>query len=229
MQIMKLFYFKSTRKPDFQNVKKFDYEKYWEERGFTLRSKLMEREYVFFDWIPKESRVLDCGCGNSRLLYELKAKKGCKVFGLDISQKVILELEKMGISGRVSDIEKDDFSDLNGFDFIILSEVLEHIKYPEDLIRKLKNHTKSFLISVPNSAFYRYRLHLMFTGRFFTQWAFHPAEHVRYWSHKDFKEWLTSQDVTLEKFKAASGFELKNIWPNMFCADGCYNIKTKVL
>ncbi len=54
----------------------------------------------------------------------------------------------------------------------------------------------------------------------------HPAEHLRYWSHKDFLEWLGAQGLHLEKFKAAAGFELMDVWPNLFCATGCYLART---
>ena len=225
---MRLFYFKNTRRPDFKNVKKFDYNAYWDSRGFTLRTKLMERERIFFNWIRPGSRVLDIGCGNSRLLYELKHKKNCTVLGLDISPKVVGELNRLGVPAKVADLEAGLPADLGRYDYIIASEVLEHLKYPEDLVARLKPLGDRLVVSVPNSAFYRYRLHLMFTGRFFTQWAVHPAEHLRYWSHKDFLEWLGAQGLTLERFKAAAGFELMDLWPNLFCATGCYLARTKI-
>src|SRR3989338_1595932 len=92
-----MFYFHQTRKPDFKNIKKIDYDEYWRKRGFEMRAKLMEREVIFFDWIKNDSKVLDVGCGNSRLLYELKTKKNCDVTGVDFPPLVPEGLSKLGI------------------------------------------------------------------------------------------------------------------------------------
>ncbi|MFA6525928.1 MAG: radical SAM protein [Candidatus Buchananbacteria bacterium] len=227
-KISKRFYFEGARRPDFKNiVRQMDYDGYWRERGFKTRSKLMEREGVFMDWIKSGSHVLDLGCGNSRLPYELKNSKKCQVSGLDVSDLVIDGLKQSGIDGIRANIEDKDFRLVGQYDYIVISEVLEHIKYPEDLIDKIKNNAQYLAISIPNSAFYRYRLGLMFTGRFFTQWMTHPAEHIRYWSHKDFLDWLEAVGLEVLEFKSSNGFYFKDIWPNMFGHQICYLARIK--
>ena len=222
------FFFEGSRRPDFKSVvKQLDYDRYWSERGFKMRSKLMEREAIFLDWIGPSSRVLDLGCGSSRLLHELKERKNCHVSGLDVSSLVIGGLEQMGISVIKADIESADFRLADKYDYVVISEVLEHIKYLEDLIVKIKNNADYLVISIPNSAFYRYRLGLLLTGRFFTQWMMHPAEHLRYWSHKDFLDWLVAQELEVIKFKASNGFHFKDVWPNLFGHQICYLTKVK--
>ncbi|MFA6593804.1 MAG: radical SAM protein [Candidatus Buchananbacteria bacterium] len=226
--IARSFFFEGTRRPDFKNISKhLDYNQYWLERGFKLRSKLMEREVIFLDWINRGAKVLDLGCGSSRLPYELKEKKGCQVSGLDISSLVIDNLKRAGIGGVVADIESPDFHLADQYDYIVISEVLEHIKYPENLIAKIKNSADYLAISIPNSAFYRYRFGLMFGGRFFTQWMTHPAEHLRFWSHNDFLLWLNDLGLEVVKFKSSNGFRFKDVWPNMFGHQICYLVKTK--
>ena len=220
-----MFYFHGARKPDFRNTKKINYNDYWRKRGFELRDKLIERENIFFEWINRYSSVADIGCGNSRLLFELKNKKNCQVYGVDVSPLVIANLKKFGIKGEIKNIEADDFNLDGKFDYLILSEVLEHLQNPEDLILKLKKKAQYLLISIPNSAFYRYRFNLMFKGRFFTQWMFHPSEHLRYWSHKDFLDWLKALGLRPVKCRASNGFFLKNIFVNLFGHQICYLVE----
>ena len=224
-----------TRKPDFRNIKPIDYNTYWSERGFTLNEKLKEREKIILDLIPEKSRVLDVGCGNSRLPVVLKEEKGCDVSVADISTDVLRGYFQYGVKGSVTDLEKISQFQKNftHYDYIVLSEVLEHTKNPEEIIEVLSQFTDYFLITIPNSAFYRYRLHLMFTGRFFTQWVYHPSEHIRFWSHKDFLEWVSAMDLELEKTESSNGFSLfgilpglKNWWPNMFGHQIVYLCKT---
>lgn len=222
-----MFYFKGTRKPDFTKIQKIDYDRFWAERGFEMRSKLLEREEVFFDWVKEASKVLELGCGNSRLLWELKKKKNCDVLGQDISSLAVKGLQKEGIRAEVANIESADFEIKGNFDYIIMSEFLEHLRIPEDLIAKLYHHTRFFVLSVPNSAFYRYRFSLMFKGRFFTQWAMHPSEHLRYWSHIDFLDWLEALNLEVVKCQSSNGFLFKDLWPNMFGHQICYLVKTR--
>lgn len=222
-----MFYFSGSRKPDFRNIKKSNYDDYWRVRGFSMRDKLMARENIFMDWISPGSKVLDIGCGNSRLLYELIQQKKCQVKAMDISLLVVEGLGKEGIPGETVDIESANFSVSGQYDYIIASEVFEHMRDPEILIDKLKVQTKYLVLSIPNSAFYRFRLGLLLKGRFFTQWRHHPSEHLRYWSHKDFLDWLEAMGLEVVKYKASNGFELKHVWPNMFGHQICYLTRVK--
>lgn len=218
-----MFYFKGTRNPDFKNVKKIDYDRYWSERSFEVNKKLKEREIIMLDMIPSGALVIDIGCGNSLLPVKLK-EKGVDISVADASIIVLGGYKKYDIAGKHIDLENiGAYSFDREYDFIILSEVLEHTKNPEEIISTLSSVTKYLLLTVPNSAFYRYRLHLMFSGRFFTQWVYHPSEHIRFWSHIDFMDWLSSLGLVVEKTVASNGFSLfglmpglKNIWKNMF-------------
>lgn len=219
-----MFYFPNTRKPDFKNIKSIDYNHYWQDRGFALNKNLKEREKIILDFIPFKSKVLDVGCGNSYLPVALK-DKGCEITVADVSSEVLKGYSQFNIDGLVIDLEKvSQFeSDLSRYDYVILSEVLEHTKNPEEVIAVLSKHADNFLITIPNSAFYRYRFHLMFVGRFFTQWVYHPSEHLRFWSHIDFLDWLSALYLQLRKSKASNGFTLfglvpwlKDWWPNLF-------------
>lgn len=225
-----MFYFRATRKPNFKNIRFFDYEKYWESFGMKMRDKLREREYIFIDWVKEGSKVLDIACGNSPLLKELKKQKKCEVKGFDVSSRIIEEQKKAGIEVEARDISDKNFRIDENYDYMIASETLEHIAYPEILLENIKPRTKYIIISIPNSAFYRYRLSLFFSGRFFTQWAHHPAEHLRFWSHKDFLDWLEALEFELVEAKPSNGLDIGpikfyNLWPNLFGHQICYLIK----
>lgn len=218
-----MFYFPNTRKPNWREIDSIDYDQYWHQRGFTLNSHLKERESIILNLVEAGSRVLDIGCGSSLLPIKLQ-EKGCLVTVADISAIVLDNFEKFGIATLKLDLENIASQSLGGdYDYIILSEVLEHTTNPEEIISVLKGKTKNLIITIPNSAFYRYRLHLLINGRFFTQWVYHPSEHLRFWSHSDFVDWLQAMDLKLVKFFASNGFslfgclpQLKDFWPNLF-------------
>ncbi|MDO8656998.1 MAG: methionine biosynthesis protein MetW, partial [Nanoarchaeota archaeon] len=178
------------RKPDFSNITEMNYDDYWQKRGWKLNGSLKSREKIMLDIIPTGKKIIDLGCGNSLLPVKLK-EKGCEVFVADISETVLEQYGALDIKGFKIDLEKiKDWKPNTSFDYIILSEVLEHTRNPEQIIKALKPFTNHFLITIPNSAAYQFRYGLMFKGRFFTQWVHHPSEHLRYWSHLDFMDWL---------------------------------------
>ena len=209
----------------------FDYKVYWKNRNVKIRQRLLEREEIFFDWIKPETKVLDIAAGNSGLLASLKKDKMCEVYAFDISQEIVDAQNKTGITAEKRNIALDDFNIADTYDVLILSEILEHLPLPEALMKKIKNKGKFFIISIPNSAFYKFRLQLLF-GRFLKQWIFHPSEHLRFWSHRDFLDWSDSMGFDVVKCEASNGldigpFKFYKYMPNLFGHQICYLLKSK--
>lgn len=217
-------FFPYTRKPDFRNISTLlDYNEYWRDRGFHINGKLKEREVIILEHIPAGATVLDVGCGNSLLPIKLQ-EKGCSVTVGDISTVVLEGYKTYGIKPFEINLENVHQHPLaTTYDYIILSEVLEHTRNPEEIVQELKKHARNFIFTIPNSAFYRYRFHLMFGGRFFTQWISHPSEHIRFWSYTDFVGWIRDMGLELQGSVSSNGFSffgllpgIKNIWKNLF-------------
>lgn len=209
----------------------FDYKVYWENRGVKIRQRLLEREKIFFDWIKPKTKVLDVAVGNSGLLSSLKKEKMCEVYAFDISQEAVDAQNNYGVIAERKNISLDDFNIADTYEVLILSEILEHLPLPEALMKKIASKAKFFLVSIPNSAFYKFRLQLLF-GRFFKQWIFHPSEHLRFWSHRDFLDWVDSMGFDAVKYEASNGFDIGpfkfyKYMPNLFGHQICYLLKTK--
>jgi 2-polyprenyl-3-methyl-5-hydroxy-6-metoxy-1,4-benzoquinol methylase len=111
--------------------------------------------------------------------------------GADISDSCIRFLKTKKIKAfklEINDLNK--IKAISRCDYILMLEVLEHIQYPEDLLRLThKNCKKSIFFSIPNTGYIAYRLRLLF-GRFPVQWRLHPGEHVRFWTLTDLRWWL---------------------------------------
>jgi|SRR3989344_5136025 len=206
----------------------FTYNSYWRTRNARLRSELFSREKIFTEWIPSYSTILDMAAGNSFLPSFLKKEKKAHVTIFDIAESVVFAQRGAGLDARVVDITDPDLRLDVIYDYVVLSEIIEHLAVPERLIGNIRNNARYIIFSIPNAAYYPHRFSML-CGRFLGGWAAHPAEHLRYWSHVDFIDWLAALDLRIIAHKPANGFDLGmrlyRFWPNLFANQICYLVE----
>lgn len=91
------------------------------------------------------------------------------------------------------------------FDYIIITEVLEHIQDPEKVMLAIKNHfNKAIFISIPNAGFFMHRIRLML-GKFpIVMINEHIKEHIRFWTLQDFLYWISYLGFKVDKIMISS-------------------------
>lgn len=104
---------------------------------------------------PKNSFVLDIGCGNG-YISKAAADKGFSVTAMDASEKTINEARTLNphqnINYRVLNATELE-AETSCFDAIICSEVLEHLADPQSLLATLRHCLKEngvLIVTVPN-------------------------------------------------------------------------------
>jgi len=195
-----------------------DYDQYWSLRQGNSEADLRARDVLMARLIEDRSSVLDIGCGSGRFLdYLVHIKKELNVLGLDISKTAIETGRVSGLNCEMADVSSDKFELQGTYDYIIMAEVVEHLHNPESLMLKLKGkYRKALFVTIPNIGYYPHRVRLM-TGSFPVQTVYHPAEHLLYWTVRDFKEWLQQLGYRVDQVIASNGFpRLAKYWPNLF-------------
>jgi len=118
--------------------------------GTHPKHRIMKFHQFFLDNIEKNSLVLDIGCGIGALTYTI-SQKAEKVIACDLNPSSIKyakrNYSRSNIEYLIADATNYEFKE--NFDYIILSNVLEHIKDRKIFLEKLKYLTKCFLIRVP--------------------------------------------------------------------------------
>lgn len=114
------------------------------------KHRIMNYHQFFLDNIEENSNILDIGCGLG-ILAEKIANKANKIVAVDINEKNIAFAKKNNSRDNIiyinADATKYQFEE--SFDYIILSNVLEHIKDRNSFLKKIKNLAKFLLIRVP--------------------------------------------------------------------------------
>ena len=197
-------------------LSKMDYGAYWQFIGEVEGE--VPRIQVICDWVEEGASVLDLGCGDGKLLATLVAQRKVRASGVDISGEALRLAKGRGLTDlRLADLASPDFAIMGEYDYIIITEVLEHIPNPEDVLARVRGRfRRALIVSVPNVGYYTHRIRLLF-GRFPLQWGQHPAQHLRFWTLRDFRWWTELQGYGIIKAVPPQGFPiLYRLWPSLF-------------
>ena len=120
------------------------------EGGLHPKHRLIGYHKFFLDNVSKEDKVLDIGCGNGALTYDV-ARKVKSVTGIDIEPKNIVKANAEHSGPNTIFILGDATRDLSGekFNVIILSNVLEHIEDRINFLKSIRGLASKYLIRVP--------------------------------------------------------------------------------
>ena len=177
----------------------------------------MKQEFkIISDFIEKNTRVLDVGCGDGTLMEYLKNNKEIDIRGIEISKDNSQKCVGKGLTVIEGDAEKDlsQFPD-GSFDFVILSQTLQAFLNPEIVIQELLRVGKKAIVTVPNFGFWRVRLHLLIKGtmpitkNLPDEWYNTPNLHMC--TIKDFYKFCHDREIKLDKALALQNEKISSI------------------
>ncbi len=116
--------------------------------------------------VPPGGRVLDVGCGDGALLETLEAEKQVDGRGIEIRNQRVEACMRKGLSVIQGDADTDlpDFPD-NSFDYVILSQALQNMHRPREVLDQLLRIGRRAIVSFPNLGHWRSRITLLWHGR----------------------------------------------------------------
>ena len=159
---------------------------------------------IISNFIEKNTRVLDVGCGDGILMEFLKKNKEINIRGIEISKNNAQKCVGKGLSVIEGNAEKDltQFPD-SSFDFVILSQTLQAFLDPETVIKELLRIGKKAIVTLPNFGFWKVRLHLLIKGtmpitkNLPDEWYNTPNLHMC--TIKDFYNFCHDRNIKLDK------------------------------
>lgn len=178
-----------------------------------------DHKYIL-QMIEPNSHVLDLGCGDGELLTLLMKYKNCRTTGIEIDEKEIYKCVERGVSVSHGDIDSGlaDYSDKR-FDYVILNESLQEILDPEKVIAEALRVGKKVIVGIPNFCNIVARLQIFFLGKVpVTEglpYTWYNTPNLRFLSIKDFREFCSGRQITIERQLAIGTSKEIFLWPNL--------------
>lgn len=144
--------------------------------------------------VPPATRVLEFGSATGYMSQVLKDRLGCTVVGVEIDRDAAALAEQHTERMIVGDAEMIDYAaELAGeeFDVVLFADVLEHLKEPADVLRRVRPFVAEngvVVASIPNIAHASVRLALL-GGEFrYREWGLLDDTHLRFFTRASIQD-----------------------------------------
>ncbi len=170
----------------------------------------MDLKSIRKDWklieslIKQKSKVLDIGCGEGGLIKQLEINLNAETRGIELDPK----LARLAISSGNKVVQGNAEKDLNqysnqSFDYVILSQTLQAMIKPKDILVELLRIGNKAIVSFPNFGHWKIRTQLMLKGKMpITKglpYTWYETPNIHFFTIKDFQELCRELNIVIEK------------------------------
>lgn len=179
-----------------------------------------ERSDLLKKYIGTGKRILDIGCRDGNLTKHFVS--GNTVTGVDIDSNALLKAkEKLSIETLILDLN-GEWGELDGrkFDVIVAGEILEHLYYPDVVLKKVLKYLNEggiFIGSIPNAFSLKHRIRYLFGTKKFTPLS--DPTHINHFEYKEFKKLLNDYFSDVEIIGLGRYKLLSKIFPSFVSFD----------
>lgn len=184
-------------------------------------------------WIEPGARVLDLGCGDGEFLALLREQRVAKVTGIEIDPEAIVAAVSRGLDIVEQDLDKGlgNFRD-QSFDVVVMAHALQAVHYPDQVLEEMLRIGRECVVTFPNFAHWRSRLHLSTRGRMpvsrFMPFSWYDTPNIHFCTVRDFETLCRHRGIRILGREMIGGEQsstvLARFWPNLFATTAIYHI-----
>lgn len=174
------------------------------QQSSSAKNNISTAHLVISEMVRENARVIDIGCGDGALLRLLKDTKGADARGIEISPERVSMCVAQGLSVIQGDADRDlvDYPDAS-FDYAILSETIQAVQNPKNVLEQLLRIAKHAIVSFPNFGHWHVRTQLLIKGRMPVTDnmpnAWYETPNIHLCTIKDFEDLCDRVDAKVEK------------------------------
>lgn len=185
------------------------------------------------NWIERNARVLDLGCGDGTLLMALRDNKNADGLGVEIDADDITRCVARGINVIEQDLN-DDLGNFESrsFDAVVMTLALQALRYPHRVLDEMLRIGRHGIVTFPNFGHWRARWYLFSRGRMpvskFLPYTWYDTPNIHFCTVKDFEALCVEKNIRiLDRAMIGAGNSqglLARLWPNLFAVTAVYHI-----
>ena len=178
---------------------------------FVLYSGGVRRDLLSeVDLSKKELALLDIGCGmGANFAYLQHLRPDAKLCGIEINPLTAAFAAKYG-EVKAADVERLNIPEWEGtFDYIIMGDILEHLREPKDVIIKVKKLLKPngvLLVSLPNVMNVEVVFNLLAGGWHYEDAGILDRTHLRFFTRREMEAMFIEAGYSFEIFGGSRSF-----------------------
>jgi len=162
------------------------------------------QDRVILEEVPRGASVLDLGCGEGELLFQLISRLAVRGQGVELDPLAVLKTIDRGVPVLNIDLDQGlvDFAD-QSFDYVILESTLQTLKNPLGVLKEMLRVGRRGIVAFPNFGHWRVRFDLAVRGRMPVTprlpYGWHDTPNIHLCTLADFLDWCQADQVTVKR------------------------------
>ena len=165
----------------------------------------IRKDWRLIETLMEENRsILDIGCGDGMLMEQLEKNINAKTHGIELDRNLASKAIAKGFNVIHGDAEIDlaQYSN-HSFDYVILSQTLQAMMKPKDILSELLRIGSKAIVSFPNFGHWKIRFQLLITGRMpvteSLPYTWYDTPNIHFFTIKDFLKLCSDMNIVVER------------------------------
>ena len=169
------------------------------------RISSIRKDWRLIETLMEENRsILDIGCGDGKLMDQLGKNLNAKTHGIELDRDLASKAIARGFNVIHGDAEIDLAQYSNqSFDYVILSQTLQAMMKPKDILSELLRIGSKAIVSFPNFGHWKIRFQLLVSGRMpvteSLPYSWYDTPNIHFFTIKDFLKLCSDMNIVIEK------------------------------
>ena len=165
----------------------------------------IRKDWKLIEMLIEENRsILDIGCGDGMLMEQLEKNLNAQTYGIEVNRYLAAKAIGKGFNVIQGDAEIDlsQYSN-NSFDYVILSQTLQAMMKPKEILSELLRIGSKAIVSFPNFGHWKIRFQLLVSGRMpvteSLPYTWYETPNIHFFTIKDFLKLCNDMNIVVEK------------------------------
>lgn len=161
-------------------------------------------------YIKMNSKILECGCASGYVTKYLKENLNCNVSIIEIDEicyNKARQYAKDGFNGNLNEQEWFNYYKNQKFDYILFTEVLEHLTQPKQTLlaaRELLKPEGKIIITIPNICHNDIFIRMFYNYFTYTSTGLLDDTHIHFWGLNDIEPFCNSAGLKVLEIKTSN-------------------------